>query len=63
MPTQAQAVLSLQQLEKLVPALRSSGYQVIDPVVRDGAIVPKSSSRQLRRPPPETNARNLISWR
>ena len=35
----AQAVMTLQQLERLVPALHSRGYQVIGPAVRDGAIV------------------------
>ena len=36
---QAQAVLTLQQLERLIPALQHRGYQVIGPAVRDGAIV------------------------
>jgi sulfhydrogenase subunit beta (sulfur reductase) len=36
---QAQAVLALQQLERLIPALQHRGYQVIGPAVRDGAIV------------------------
>ena len=31
--------MTLQQLERLVPALHSRGYQVIGPVVRDGVIV------------------------
>ncbi len=31
--------MTLQQLERLVPALHSRGYQVVGPVVRDGAIV------------------------
>jgi formate hydrogenlyase subunit 6/NADH:ubiquinone oxidoreductase subunit I len=31
--------MTLEQLERLVPALRSRGYEVIGPVVRDGAIV------------------------
>ncbi len=35
----AQTVMTLQQLERLVPALHSHGYQVIGPAVRDGAIV------------------------
>jgi sulfhydrogenase subunit beta (sulfur reductase) len=35
----AQAVITLQQLERLFPALHSRGYQVIGPIVRDGAIV------------------------
>ena len=39
MARHAQAVITLQQLEKLIPALHSRGYQVIGPVVRDGAIV------------------------
>ena len=39
MATQAPSVLTLQQLEKLVPALQSRGYQVIGPAVRDGAII------------------------
>jgi len=37
--TSAPAVLTPQQLEKLFPALHSRGYQVVGPVVRDGAIV------------------------
>ncbi len=37
--THAPALLTLQQLEKLIPILRRRGYQVIGPVVRDGAIV------------------------
>jgi sulfhydrogenase subunit beta (sulfur reductase) len=32
-------VVSRKDLEKLIPALRGQGYQVIGPVVRDGAIV------------------------
>ena len=39
MATQAQAVLTLQQLEGLIPALHHHGYQVIGPAVRDCAIV------------------------
>ena len=35
----AQAVITLQQLERLIPALQGRGYQVIGPIVRDGAIV------------------------
>jgi ferredoxin len=37
--TSAPAVLTLPQLEKLFPALHGRGYQVVGPVVRDGAIV------------------------
>jgi len=37
--TQARAVLTLQQLERLIPALHDRGYQVVGPAVRDGAIV------------------------
>ena len=37
--TQAPALLTLQQLEKLIPALHNRGYQVVGPAVRDGAIV------------------------
>jgi sulfhydrogenase subunit beta (sulfur reductase) len=36
---QALAVLTLQQLERLIPALHDRGYQVVGPTVRDGAIV------------------------
>ncbi|MGA7906135.1 MAG: hypothetical protein WCA16_01920, partial [Candidatus Sulfotelmatobacter sp.] len=32
-------VVSREELEALIPALRRQGYQVIGPVVRDGAIV------------------------
>ena len=39
MATQAPALLTLEQLERLVPALHSRGYQVVGPTVRDGAIV------------------------
>ena len=39
MAAQAQAVLTLQQIERLIPALQHRGYQVIGPAVRDGAIV------------------------
>lgn len=39
MATQALAVLTLQQLERLIPALHDRGYQVVGPAVRDGAIV------------------------
>ncbi len=39
MATQAPALLTLDQLETLVPALHSRGYQVVGPAVRDGAIV------------------------
>ena len=39
MATQAPALLTLQQFEKLIPALHSRGYQVIGPAARDGAIV------------------------
>ena len=39
MAAQAQVVLTLQQIERLIPALQHRGYQVIGPAVRDGAIV------------------------
>ena len=39
MVTPARSVLTLQQLDKLIPALQGRGYQVIGPAVRDGAIV------------------------
>ena len=39
MATPAQSVLTIQQLEKLIPALHGRGYQVVGPTVRDGAIV------------------------
>ncbi len=39
MNEQVPSVLTLQQLERLVPVLQNRGYQVIGPVVRDGAII------------------------
>ena len=39
MARQAHALLTLQQLEKLIPSFHSRGYQVIGPAVREGAIV------------------------
>ncbi len=39
MATQAPALLTLQQLEQLIPALHKRSYQVIAPIIRDGAIV------------------------
>ena len=39
MATPAPALLTIEQLARLIPTLHSRGYQVVGPAVRDGAIV------------------------